>query len=68
MEEDAGLGNGGLGRLAGKRTTAPGMSSLASEVNLASFPQLVSWTPWPRWAWLPTGTASDMNMESLTRR
>lgn len=68
MEEDAGLGNGGLGRLAGKGTAAPGTLPLTSEVCFPSFPQPVSWTPWPRWAWPPTVTASDTNMESLTRR
>lgn len=30
--------------------------------------QLVSWTPWPLWVWLPTDTASATNLASSTRR
>lgn len=73
MEEDAGLGNGGLGRLAGEldnpTPTTPCSDLAVSPLALSSLvPQLASWTPWPLWAWLPMDMESAMNSASSTRR
>lgn len=79
IEEDAGLGNGGLGRLAGEldspTPTTPCSVLAVSPLVLSSLvlvpvppPQLASWTPWPLWAWLPMDMESAMNSASSTRR
>lgn len=72
MEEDAGLGNGGLGRLAGELMLCPDwpLTDSAAEPRLKPllFPQRVSWTPWPLWVSLPTDTAFATSLASSIRR
>uniref|UniRef100_A0A672RTD9 Alpha-1,4 glucan phosphorylase n=1 Tax=Sinocyclocheilus grahami TaxID=75366 RepID=A0A672RTD9_SINGR len=78
MEEDAGLGNGGLGRLAGelslfkcadhKINRELGFMGWCFNSLYFLFLQLVSWTPWQLWAWQHMDMESDMSLESLIRK
>lgn len=84
MEEDAGLGNGGLGRLAGKHLFTvvfnvfvtltvdindDVMGELLNALSSASCGfQLVSWTPWLPWVWLPMVMVFAMNLVSSIKR
>lgn len=74
IEEDAGLGNGGLGRLAGElsvfkcadRKINRGLVIIESLISL--FIQLASWTQWQPWAWQHMDMESAMSLESLIRK
>lgn len=80
IEEDAGLGNGGLGRLAGEFQSGcrqMGKSGVPYRFDLYLFSQPLlivspsqraSWTPWPLWVLLLMGTGSAMSSASSIRK
>ncbi len=70
IEEDAGLGNGGLGRLAGTKLKKKNYTCgrVHNLIIMGVLLQLVFWTQWHLWVWRHMDMAFVMSLASSIRR